>query len=66
MSAIKFPVRDDLLGILVKILSISVAVADVSVNVVDRIMTRKYDQAYILFKNWPVSACVLLLSKLIL
>ena len=37
MSAIKIPVRADLLGILVKILSSSVA--DVSVNLVRRIMT---------------------------
>ena len=64
MSAIKIPVSADLLGILVKILSISVA--DVSVNLVGRIMTGRYDQAYILFRNWPVSACVSLLSKLTL
>ena len=40
MSAIKIPVRPDSLEILVKILSISVS--DVSVNLIERIMTGKY------------------------
>ena len=64
MSAIKIPISADSLGILMKILSISVA--DVSVNLVGRIVTGKYDQEYILFRNWTVLACVSLLSKLIL
>ena len=64
MSSMKISLRPDSLEILLKILSISVA--DVSVNLVGRIMTGNYDQAYILFRKWRVSASVSLLSKLIL